>query len=246
MSRAGAYAEYIALPQHLVALKPKTVDHVVAASMPLTMLTALQAIEARLNLRIPKTDAEIKAAASKSILITAGAGGVGSIAVQLAKRVYKIGTVITTASRPESVAWCKDQGADIVIDRSKDWKAQLEENGIKSIGLFLFCSKMEGLESTIFSLASYGAIIAGVARTQGAFPLAEQMAKAITIGFLHMLPIGHDRDLAMLASLIDDGTIKPWIGKKYDTATVENVREGHKALSTGATIGKISYAAKFE
>lgn len=214
--------------------------------MPLVALTVLQAFEKRLQLSIPTTDAEIKTAASKSILITAGAGGVGSIATQLAKRVYKIGKVITTTSRPESVAWSKDQGADVTIDRSKDWKAQLEENGIKSVDLFLLSSNVEGFEETILSIASYGALIAGISRTTGAFRLTDQMNKAVTIGFIHMLPIRHNEHLTLLASLVDDGTIKPWVGKSYDVASAATIAEGHKTLSSGTTIGKISYAANFQ
>ena len=213
--------------------------------MPLTALTAIQAFENRLHISIPISGDEVKAAASKSILITAGAGGVGSIAIQLAKRVYKIGTVIATASRPDSIAWCKDQGADIVIDRSSDWTSQLNVHGIKSVDLFLVCSQFEGNEEAILSLASQGAFICGIAHTQVKINLERAFLKALSIGFLFMLPIGHGQHLQLLASLVDEGLIKPWIGKKYDVATEENIREGHKALSTGATIGKISYAAVF-
>lgn len=245
LQRPGAYAEYTLVNHELLAIKPKTVDHVVAASMPLTALTALQAFEKRLHLSIPVTDADIKAAAAKSILITAGAGGVGSIAIQLAKRVYKLGTVIATASRADSIAWCKDQGADIVIDRSGDWTSQLTSHGINSVDLFLVCSQFEGMEESILSLASQGAFICGIAPTQVNINLGRVFYKALSIGFLFMLPIGHGTHLKLLASLVDDGAIKPWIGKKYDIATEETIREGHKALSTGATIGKISYAAIF-
>ena len=232
--------------EHNLSRKPRTIDHVTAASMPLTALTAWQAFEHRLNLTIPSSDAEHKAAASKSILITAGAGGVGSIAIQLAKRVFKIGTVIATASRPESIAWCKDLGADIVIDRSNDWKAQLDEHGVKSVDLFLICSQWEGIEMTILSLASYGASICGIARTQATINLGYLAKSALTIGFLHLLEWGHGALLAHLAALVDEGVIKPWVGKRYDTASLENVREGHRALVSKSAIGKITYAAIFD
>lgn len=246
INRPGCYAEYTVVNEHNLALKPKSIDHVTAASMPLTALTAWQAFEHRLGMRIPATDAERKANASKSILITAGAGGVGSIAIQLAKRVFKIGTVIATASRPESIAWCKDLGADIVVDRSNDWKPQLDEHGIKSVDLFLICSQWEGIEMTILSLASYGASICGIARTQATINLGYLAKSALTIGFLHLLEWGHGALLAHLSALVDDGTIKPWVGKKYDTASLENVREGHRALVTKSAIGKITYSAVFD
>ena len=243
--RPGSYAEYIAVNHQLVAHKPKTVDHAVAASMPLVTLTAWQAFEDRLGLKIPTTDEEIQANASKTIFITVGAGGVGSIATQLAKKLFKIGTVITNAGREESIEWCKQYGADIIIDRTKDWKTQLAEHDVKGVDYVLVNSAWEGIVDDILAIINYGGKICGISHTQASVNLGVLMAKALSVSFVHMQSKRHNENLSLLAKLVDEGTIKPWVGKKYEKATPETIREGHKLQATGTMIGKITYVADF-
>jgi len=94
--------------ERIVGHKPKNISNAAAAAMPLTTLTAYESIFHRI-----KVDAEKNK--GKSILILAGAGGVGSIAIQLAKQLTGL-TVIATASRKESIDWCHDLGADYVVN----------------------------------------------------------------------------------------------------------------------------------
>ena len=213
--------------------------------MPAVSLTAWQVLELRFGLKIPVSDAELQFNASKSILITAGAGGVGTAAIQIAKHIFKIGKVIASAGRPESIAWCQKYGADLVLDRSKDWKAQLEENGFKGVDYALVCSGFDDIAETLLSVINYGGSVCGISRTQASISLTTLMQKALTVSFIHLLPVGHDSKLTLLAKLVDDGVIKPWVGKRYEKASVDNIREAHVLQGSGSAIGKISFVADF-
>src|SRR5882757_961558 len=116
--RQGTDAEYHLVDERIVGAKPKTLDFAAAAALPLTSITAWEMLFDRLA--VPRGGAE-----GRSLLIVGGAGGVGSIAIQLARHLTKL-TIITSASRPETVAWCKELGAHHVIDHSKPMAAQLE------------------------------------------------------------------------------------------------------------------------
>lgn len=243
VSRPGAYAEYTVIDQDYIAHKPKSVDHVTAASMPLGALTAWQALE-RLNIEIPAADAKDHPNASKTILITAGAGGVGSIAIQLAKRIYKFGKVITTASRPESISWCKAQGADVVLDRTKEWKAQLDENGITGVDYFALCYKVDDF-APIVSVATLRAQIISVSWVTTPVNMMLFWPKQLSIGFMQTVPEGNGVYLSKLASFVDSGIITPWVGKKFDKASVEVIREAHRLQGSGNAIGKMTIAADY-
>lgn len=243
VARPGSYAEYTVIDQDLIAIKPKSVDHVIAASMPLGALTAWQALE-RLHIEIPAADAKVNPNASKTILVTAGAGGVGSIAIQLAKHIYKFGTVIATASRPESIAWCKAQGADVVLDRSQEWKAQLEENGIAGVDYFALCYKVDDFAS-VASVATLRAQIVCVSWVTVPVNMMVFWPKQLSICFMQTAPQGNGVHLSKLASFVDSGIIKPWVGKKFDKASVANIREAHRLQASGNTIGKITIAADY-
>lgn len=114
LARPGPYAEQVAVDARLVARKPTRLDFAEAAALPLTSLTAWEALVDR--------------GAAGSVLVIGGADGVGSIAIQLLKAAMPV-HVIATASRPETAAWCRELGADHVIDHRRDLGPQLEELG---------------------------------------------------------------------------------------------------------------------
>lgn len=242
----GCYSEYSTVLADWVGIKPSSVDHVTAASMPLVTMTAWQAFERKLHLKIPTNDEEAHFYASKVVFIAAGAGGVGSIAVQLAKRVWKFGTVIATASRPESASWCREQGADHIFDSSKNWKIQLAESGITGVDFFFLGGAIDDHVETVVSMANpHAEIVSIYLRDQVSIPLQLLIPKFIGISFTGLVLEGNHARLSQFATLVDQGIITPWITKSYDKATVDTIAEGHNALATGKTIGKISYAANF-
>ncbi|CAK4689539.1 unnamed protein product [Aphanomyces euteiches] len=124
----GSNAEYQAVDERLVALKPTSLSFPEAAGLPLTTLTAYDSIFNRLG--VSKNDPAVnKPATKKSVLILNGAGGVGSIAIQLLKELTDA-TVVATASRPQSSVWVAQLGADYVVNHGEDIPQQLAAIGI--------------------------------------------------------------------------------------------------------------------
>ena len=110
ITRSGCNAEYQVVDERIVGHKPNSLNFEAAAALPLTAVTAWEALFDRLGIAQDLASNKVK-----SILIIGGAGGVGSIAIQLAKKVAGL-KVIATASRPETIAWVKNLGADEVIN----------------------------------------------------------------------------------------------------------------------------------
>ena len=108
LTRSGSNAEYQLIDERIVGHKPKSLSLAQAAAMPLTTLTAWESLFDRIKYN-PQSDA------GKTLLILNGAGGVGSIAIQLAKKLTDL-TVIATASRKETQNWCENLGADHVVN----------------------------------------------------------------------------------------------------------------------------------
>src|ERR1700761_6220373 len=128
--RQGTNSEHHLVDERIVGRKPKTLPFAEAAALPLTSITAWELLFDRLG-AVPE-----KGVDPRTLVIVGGAGGVGSILIQLARRLTGL-TVVATASRPESQKWCLDLGAHAVVDHSKALKEQIEElkvAPIRSIG----------------------------------------------------------------------------------------------------------------
>ena len=127
VTRPGSNAEFQLVDERIVARRPATLDGVASAALPLTALTAWESLFDRLG--IDFDDAEGNE--GKTLLIIGGAGGVGSIAIQLAKLAGL--TVIATASRSESEEWCRKLGADHIVNHHGDMPGQLKELGMDTV-----------------------------------------------------------------------------------------------------------------
>jgi len=124
LTRSGCNSEYQLIDERIVGKKPKSLTSAEAAAIPLTGLTAYETFFDRIKIN-PETDK------GKTVLILAGAGGVGSIAIQLAKKLGNL-TVIATASREDSIDWCNQLGADFVVNHH-NLKEELERIGHKEV-----------------------------------------------------------------------------------------------------------------
>jgi zinc-binding alcohol dehydrogenase family protein len=122
IARSGTNAQYYPVDERIVGHKPKSLSFAAAAALPLTSITAWELLFDRLGV------AAGKSAATGSLLIVGGAGGVGSILIQLARRLTGL-TVIATASSPETREWCLALGAHHVVDHAKPL-----EHGLAAIG----------------------------------------------------------------------------------------------------------------
>ena len=131
VTRAGCNSQYHLIDERIVGHKPKTLSFDDAAAMPLTTITAWEGLFEHMG--ISKSAAANK---GKSILIIGGAGGVGSIAVQLAKKVAGL-QVIATASRPQTEQWCRDMGADQVINHREALGDEFKRVGLTGVHYIL-------------------------------------------------------------------------------------------------------------
>ena len=133
VGRPGANMEFHLVDERIVGRKPRTLDFVAAAALPLTSITAWEAMFDRLDVAKPVPGA------ARAILILGGAGGVGSIAIQLARQLTDL-TIVATASRPETVQWSKDMGAHHVVDHRKPLAPQVAALGLGGSPAFIFAT----------------------------------------------------------------------------------------------------------
>src|SRR5438132_4171073 len=126
--RQGTNSEFHLVDERIVGKKPKSLSFAQAAALPLTSITAWELLFDRLG-AVPG-----KSLDARTLLIVGGAGGVGSILIQLARRLTGL-TVVATASRLESQKWCLDLGAHAVIDHAKPMKEQIEKSKLPPVAL---------------------------------------------------------------------------------------------------------------
>jgi NADPH2:quinone reductase len=239
LTRQGANAEFHLVDERLAAPKPAQLDWAQAAALPLTALTAWEALFDRLDVGTPVPGAD-------GLLIIGGAGGVGSIAVQLARQLTDL-TVTATASRPETRDWVASLGAHHVPDHSRPLAPQMAEAGLKAPG-FVFSTTHTD---------SHLPAIAELIAPQGRFALIDDpetldirpfKRKAVSIHWEYMFArsMFHTPDMARqghilkeLAGLVDSGTIRTTLAERLGGITAQNLIRAHRLLESGKARGKI-------
>lgn len=233
----GCHAEYTVIDERLVGRKPASLSHVEAAAMPLTALTAWEGLLE--NMAIP-----MHGKAGKSILVVGASGGVGSIAVQIAKNVLGL-TVIGTASRDETSAWARSMGADYVIDHRKGFAAEFERLGLKPVDYVYNTANIGDNFAEIVSVVKPLAKWVNIQEPNKALDLSPIFAKRIQLSFEFMYarsmfdvePIMQRNILNEVADLLDLGVLRTTLNKEMDL--FRDIKEAHRLQKSGATIGKI-------
>ncbi|WP_316847710.1 zinc-binding alcohol dehydrogenase family protein [Pedobacter psychrodurus] len=239
LTRSGSNTEYQLIDERIVGLKPTKLSDTGAAAMPLTALTAWESLYDRMRISSEKDE-------GKSILIIGGAGGVGSIAIQLAKKVSGL-KVITTASRAETKEWCKAMGADAVVDH-KNLIEEVRAAGYQEVDFILDFVDLNGYWDAIVELIKPQGHIASI--TGSATPIALNKLKNKSATFSWELMYTRSmyqtddmeeqhRILNKLAALFDDDTLKTTLNTTLKGFTAENLKEAHRLLESGKTIGKV-------
>ncbi|MEO6290882.1 MAG: zinc-binding alcohol dehydrogenase family protein [Ginsengibacter sp.] len=238
ITRSGSNAEYQLIDERIAGHKPKNLTIAEAAAIPLTGLTAWESLFDRIKVN-PKTDKR------KTILVLAGAGGVGSIAIQIAKKVAGL-TVIATASRPESQNWCKQLGADYVVNH-RNLKAELEKTGHSEIDYILDFVDLEGYWEIAADLIKPQGHIVSITGSSKPLNLNLLKNKSVTFSWELMYTRSMfttddiDRQhqiLDEIAVLLDAGTLKTTLTTTLQGFTVENLKRAHEMQESGTTIGK--------
>jgi NADPH:quinone reductase-like Zn-dependent oxidoreductase len=207
----SAYAEYVSVPANQLALKPKNLDHIQAAAVPLVALTAWQILFDIAHLE-----------AGQRILIHAAAGGVGHIAVQIAK--WKGAYVIGTASA-RNADFLRELGADEVVD----YHATPFEDVVQPVDVVLDC--VGGLAERSLKVLKPGGFLSWI--TSGFAP--ERIAE-LGIRAGGTLVHTDQAQLKQITALIEAGNLKPVIDKVFPLA---EAAKAHEAIDTGRTRGKI-------
>jgi 2-desacetyl-2-hydroxyethyl bacteriochlorophyllide A dehydrogenase len=232
----GAFAEYTVVQQASLARKPKNISMEHAASLPLVSLTAWQAL------------VEIaKVKSGQKVLIHAGSGGVGSIAIQLAKH---LGATVATTTSGKNTRWVRELGADIIID----YKTMDFEQELKDYDVILDTQGGKTLEKSLSVIKRGGRIISISGPPDRAFAEAikanwllkfiipllswsirnKAKKRDITYSFLFMQPNG--QQLSQISHLVEIGKIKPVVDTEYDFS---KIKEALEYVNTGRAKGKI-------
>lgn len=238
LTRSGSNAEFQLVDERIVGHKPKNLSIAEAAAIPLTGLTAYESLFDRIKVN-PETDK------GKTVLILAGAGGVGSIAIQLAKKIGNL-TVIATASRPDSIQWCKDLGADYVVNHY-NLKEELEQIGHSQVNYILDFVDLEGYWETVAEIIKPQGHIVSITASSKPLNLNILKSKSVTFSWELMYTrsmfttddiIRQHEILSHIADLLDAGTLQSTLTTTLKGFTVENLKEAHKMQESGKTIGK--------
>ena len=241
ITRAGSNSEFQLVDERIVGRKPHNITNAQAAAIPLTAITAWEGLFDRLSISRDKT------ARPTTLLIIGGAGGVGSIAIQLAKVLTNV-TIIATASRPESAAWCTSLGAQFIIDHNKPFLDQLKAFGIDGVD-YIFCLnntdqhwanmaeaiKPQGHICSIVELS--GQVDLNLLKNKSASFSWELMFTRSLYATDDMIEQHHL--LNHVAELIDAGEITTTVTEVLSPINAENLRKAHEKIETGKTIGKI-------
>ncbi|HET7363633.1 MAG TPA: zinc-binding alcohol dehydrogenase family protein [Burkholderiales bacterium] len=236
VTRPGCDSEFHLVDERIVGRKPKSLDFAHAAAVPLTAITAWESYFDRM-----------KVARGKSLLIINGAGGVGSIGIQIARLAGL--KVIATASRPETIAWVKELGAEQVADHRKPLRPQLEALGLKHVDYIAnFSGELDSHWPAMADLvAPQGAVLAIVGNRD---PLAMDVvrSKSATVCWELMFTrprfqtpdmLEQHKLLNQIAEWLDAGKLRSTLRETLSPINAANLRKAHQRLESGKMIGKL-------
>jgi len=244
IDRAGSNAALQLVDERIVGRKPTTLDFAQAAAMPLTTLTAWELLFDRLG--VPRGST----ARSGVVLIVGGAGGVGSMAIQLARRLTNF-TVVATASRDDSRAWATGLGAHHVVDHRHDLAAAVKAVAPQGVDYVLSLTHTEQHFPALVELL----------KPQGKLGLIDDPATPLDIGlmkskslslhweFMYTRSLHHTEDmqaqhriLSEASDLVDAGVLRSTLRENLGAINAENLRRAHAQLESASTIGKLVLA----
>jgi len=240
IQRQGTNAEYHLVDERIVGRKPSTLTFAQAAALPLTSITAWELLFDRLGV------APGKSLDPRTLLIIGGAGGVGSILIQLARRLTGL-AVVATASRPQTQQWCLDLGAHAVIDHARPLAAQIEALAVPPVAL------VASLTMTDLHYRDLAAIIApqgrfGLIDDPPEFDVSVFKGKAVSVHWESMFTrssfetpdmIAQHHLLDDVADLVDKGVLRTTFDQNFGVINAANLKRAHAQIESATSRGKI-------
>ncbi len=248
VTRQGSNAEFQVVDERIVGRKPASLNDSEAAALPLTTITAWEMLFDHLRLE-RQTAGEITPT-NEVILVVGAAGGVGSILIQLAKKLTGA-TVVATASRPESRQWVESLGADHVVNHRESLQAQIQQ--LVSEGKIASITHVASLNATDQYFDDYVAALKPFGRIAmiddpDSLDVMKIKPKSLSLHIEFMfarsmhtaddMQVQHDL-LETVAGLVDQGHIRTTVGKNLGVINADNLRAAHAELEAGTAVGKI-------
>lgn len=242
LTRPGSNSEFHLVDERIVGPKPRSLSWPEAAALPLTAITAWETLFDRLDVK-----GRAVPGAAPAILVIGGAGGVGSITIQLARKLTEL-TVIATASRPETQSWVRELGAHHVVDHSKPLAEQVAALGIGAPAFVFSTTNTDQHLSQVVELIA----------PQGRFALIDDppsldinpfKRKSVSTHWELMFtrPLFGTPDIAEqgrllgeVSRLVDDGTIRTTLAENYGPIRAENLKRAHALIESGKARGKVT------
>lgn len=244
ITRPGSNAQYQLVDERIAGASPVTLDFAEAAALPLTTLTAWELLFERMPYDFDGDNA------GRRLLVVGGAGGVGSIAIQLARHAGF--TVIATASRDETADWCRSMGAHEVVDHRQPLGPQLQALGIDEVEAAVNLADTDHYWDELGQLLAPQGHVGLIVEPKGPLRIGDPYkAKCIGIHWEFMFArprfrtadmICQHRILNRVGSLLEAGELKTTLTGVLGPINAANLREAHRRLESGATIGKLALA----
>ncbi|WP_129136496.1 zinc-binding alcohol dehydrogenase family protein [Luteimonas sp. YGD11-2] len=244
VTRAGSNAEYQLVDARIVARAPASMDAAQAAALPLTALTAWELMFERMPFSIEG------GGTGRTLLVIGGAGGVGSMAIQLGRLAGF--RVIATASREETRAWCSGLGAHHVVDHRQPLAPQLQALGFEAVDVALNLADTDHYWDALGELLAPQGHVGLVVEPTGALRIGDPYkAKCIGIHWEFMFARSRfgtadiaeqGRILARVAALVDAGRLRGTLTETLQPISVDTLREAHRRVEGGRSIGKLVLA----
>jgi len=238
--RPGCNSEYHLVDERIVAKKPASWSMTQSAALPLTAITAYEALLDRMGIVITgQLEGQV-------ILIIGGAGGVGSMAIQIAKLANL--HVVATASRPESQAWCRKMGADEVIDHTRSIPDQLEQLERPMVDYILNTSQTDQHWQAMCEAIKPQGRICGIVETTESVDLNALKRKSATFAWEFMFTrsmyqtedmIEQHQLLTRIAEWADRLMIQSTLTETLSPINAANLRTAHAKVEAGHMIGKL-------
>lgn len=241
MTRPGCLAQWQCVDERLAGRKPASLGFEEAAALPLASLTAWESLFERLGAPLP----DAAPGPARRLLIIGAAGGVGSIAIQLAKLAGL--TVIATASRPESQAWCRQLGADLCVSHAGDLTANLRAAGVAEVDYLFNCNSTDAYWPAMAELIKPQGAVCCLVSAEQPVDLNRFKNKSATIAweFMFTRALFQTENMAeqgaildRVAAWADQGRIRSTLAECLGPLTPANLEEGYARLAAGRSLGK--------